>query len=86
MLGSVTPRNDPALAAGTVISSDQPVGATLPIGASVNVVAATGRVVIIDVTGYTIDAATQMTDHISMIQWGCSSTTICSLAWRLLRS
>ena len=59
VMGSVTPRNDPGLAAGTVISADQPAGATLPLGATVNVVAATGRVVIIDVTGYTIDAATR---------------------------
>ena len=59
VLGTVTPRNDPGLAAGTVISADQPAGATLPLGATVNVVAATGRVVIIDVTGYTIDAATR---------------------------
>jgi serine/threonine protein kinase len=59
VLGTVTPRNDPGLAAGTVISSDEPAGATLPLGATVNVVAATGRVVIIDVTGYTIDAATR---------------------------
>ena len=33
-----------------------------------------------------IASTTQTTDHISMIQWGCSSTTICSLACRLLRS
>jgi serine/threonine-protein kinase len=59
VLGSVTPRNDAGLAAGTIISADQPAGATLPVGATVNVVAATGRVVINDVTGYTIDAATR---------------------------
>ncbi|MGZ8803994.1 MAG: protein kinase domain-containing protein, partial [Microbacterium sp.] len=59
VLGSVTPRNDPALAAGTVISADPAAGATLPVGATVNIVAATGRVVIIDVTGYTIEAATR---------------------------
>ena len=58
-LGSVTPRNDPALAAGTVISADQPAGATLALGTTVNVVVATGRVVIIDVTGYTLEAATR---------------------------
>ncbi len=58
-LGSVTPRNDPALAAGTIISADQPAGATLALGTMVNVVAATGRVVIIDVTGYTLEAATR---------------------------
>jgi serine/threonine-protein kinase len=59
VLGTVTPRNDPGLAAGTVISSDQPAGAELPAGATVNIVAATGRVVIIDVTGYTVEAATR---------------------------
>ena len=59
VLGTVTPRNDPALGAGTVISADQPAGATLPLGAAVNVVSATGRVVIIDVTGYTVEAATR---------------------------
>jgi eukaryotic-like serine/threonine-protein kinase len=58
-LGTVTPRNDPGLAAGTVISADQPAGAELPIGSTVNIVAATGRVVIIDVTGYTVEAATR---------------------------
>ncbi|MCR2762732.1 Stk1 family PASTA domain-containing Ser/Thr kinase [Microbacterium sp. zg.B48] len=58
-LGAVTPRNDPALGAGTIISADQPAGAKLPVGATVNVVAATGRVVINDVTGYTLEAATR---------------------------
>ncbi len=58
-LGTVTPRNDPALAAGTVISADPAAGETLPVGAPVNIVAATGRVVIIDVTGYTLEAATR---------------------------
>ena len=28
-LGTITPRNDPALAAGTVISADQPTGSEL---------------------------------------------------------
>ncbi len=58
-LGSVTPRNDAGLAAGVVISADQKDGATVPVGSSVNIVVATGRVVINDVTGYTIDAATR---------------------------
>ena len=59
-LGTVTPRNDPALAAGTVISADQAEPARGPArhggqprrrrpGASS----------IIDVTGYTVDAATR---------------------------
>jgi eukaryotic-like serine/threonine-protein kinase len=58
-LGSVTPRNDPGLAAGTVISADQTAGSDVPVGTAVNLVVATGRVVIVDVTGYTIDAATR---------------------------
>jgi eukaryotic-like serine/threonine-protein kinase len=58
-LGSVTPRNDAGLAAGTVISADQAAGSAVPVGTAVNLVVATGRVVIVDVTGYTIDAATR---------------------------
>ncbi len=59
VLGTVTPRNDPGLSGGTIISADPAAGSALPLGASVNVVAATGKVVIIDVTGYTLDAATR---------------------------
>ncbi|HYJ49756.1 MAG TPA: Stk1 family PASTA domain-containing Ser/Thr kinase [Microbacterium sp.] len=58
-LGSVTPRNDPALGGGTIISTDPAAGSTVAVGATINVVAATGRVVLNDVTGYTIEAATR---------------------------
>ncbi|SDG49715.1 Stk1 family PASTA domain-containing Ser/Thr kinase [Microbacterium pygmaeum] len=58
-LGSVTQRNDAGLSAGTVISADQAAGSAVPVGTSVNLVVATGRVVIVDVTGYTLDAATR---------------------------
>ena len=58
-LGTITSRNDAGLAAGTVISADQAAGAVLPVGTAVNLVVATGRVVINDVTGYTLDAATR---------------------------
>jgi serine/threonine protein kinase len=57
-VGSVTPRNDPDLAAGTVISSDPASGATVAVGSVVNLVVATGLVTIVDYTGYTVDAAT----------------------------
>ncbi|QIG38953.1 Stk1 family PASTA domain-containing Ser/Thr kinase [Microbacterium sp. 4R-513] len=57
-VGSVTPRNDPDLAAGTVISSDPASGSKQPLGTVINLVVATGLVTIVDYTGYTVDAAT----------------------------
>jgi serine/threonine-protein kinase len=56
-VGSVSPRNDPDLAAGTVISSDPASGEEVGVGSVVNLVVATGRVTIVDYTGYTVDAA-----------------------------
>lgn len=58
-LGTVTKRNDPSLAAGTVISASPTQGEDAPVGSSVDLVVATGRVVINDVTGYTVEAATR---------------------------
>lgn len=58
-MGTVLQRNDPALSPGIVISADQTEGASVPVGTTVNLVVATGRVVVVDVTGYTIDAATR---------------------------
>ncbi len=56
-LGTVTQRNDPSLAAGTVISSDPQEGDSLAVGTAVNLVVASGKVTIDDVTGYTVEAA-----------------------------
>ena len=56
-LGSVTQRNDAALAAGTVISADQAEGASVAVGTVVNIVVASGKITINDVTGYTVEAA-----------------------------
>ncbi len=56
-LGSVTTRNDPDLSAGTVISADQPEGSKVPVGTAVNLVVASGKVTLVDVVGYTIEAA-----------------------------
>ena len=56
--GAVTPRNDPDLAAGTVIAADAAAGTQQPVGTVVNLVVATGQVTIVDYTGYTVDAAT----------------------------
>ena len=58
-IGAITQRNDPALAAGTVISSDPESGRRGRPGHSVNLVLATGRIVILDYRGFTVDAATR---------------------------
>lgn len=58
-LGTVTSRNDASLAAGIVISSAPEAGGELATGSSVDLIVATGRVVINDVTGYTVEAATR---------------------------
>lgn len=56
-LGSVTTRNDPELTAGTVISADRTPGDQIPIGTAVNLVVASGTVTLVDVVGYTVEAA-----------------------------
>ncbi|MCC2032820.1 Stk1 family PASTA domain-containing Ser/Thr kinase [Microbacterium allomyrinae] len=57
-LGVISPRNDPDLAGGTVISADQTAGSSIPSGTTVNLEVASGRVTIEDVRGYTVDGAT----------------------------
>ncbi|SIT85546.1 serine/threonine protein kinase [Microbacterium sp. RU33B] len=66
-MGTVLQRNDPSLTAGIVISVDQREGATVPVGTTVNLVVATGRVVVVDVTGYTIEAATRELEALQLI-------------------
>ena len=56
-VGALTPRNDPDLAAGTVISADPVRGAEVAVGTVVNLVVASGLVTIVDYKGYTVDAA-----------------------------
>lgn len=58
-VGTVTSRNDPALDAGIVIAADPAGGDEVAVGSSVDLVVATGRVLINDVTGYTVEAATR---------------------------
>ena len=50
-------QNDPDLAAGTVISADQKEGSQVAAGTSVNLIVASGNVTLVDVVGYTQDAA-----------------------------
>ncbi|MDY0908079.1 Stk1 family PASTA domain-containing Ser/Thr kinase [Microbacterium sp. CFBP9034] len=56
-LGSVTQQNDPALSAGTVMAADQAEGASVALGTVVNLTVASGKVTIVNVEGYTIEAA-----------------------------
>lgn len=56
-LGTVTTRNDPGLSAGTVMSADQREGTQIALGTAVNLVVASGKVTLVDVVGYTADAA-----------------------------
>ncbi|MGC5172432.1 Stk1 family PASTA domain-containing Ser/Thr kinase [Microbacterium sp. DT81.1] len=58
-IGAITQRNDPALAAGTVISSDPESGDEVDRATPVNLVLATGRVVLLDYRGFTVEAATR---------------------------
>lgn len=56
-VGRISQRNDPGRAAGTVIEAAEDAGAELPAGSTVDLTVATGRVVIVDYTGYTVEAA-----------------------------
>jgi len=58
-VGSIRQQNDASLEAGIVISSDPAVDTKVDKGSVVNLVVATGRVVINDYTGFTVDAATR---------------------------
>ena len=58
-VGAVTPRNDPDLAAGTVMSADPASGTEVAVGTVVDLVVASGLVTIVDYTGYTVEAATR---------------------------
>lgn len=66
MVGTVTSQNDPNLAANTVISASQEQGATVAKGATINLVVASGKVVVVDVTGFTIDAATRQLEQLGL--------------------
>ena len=66
VVGAVTLQNDPELAAGTVISASQAADATVAKGSTIDLVVASGRVVIIDVSGYTLDAATREMEDLGL--------------------
>ena len=56
-VGSIRRTTDPALAAGTVMSASVESGSQVAKGTVVNLVVASGQVVIVNYTGYTLDAA-----------------------------
>ncbi|MEZ3157946.1 Stk1 family PASTA domain-containing Ser/Thr kinase [Microbacterium sp. BWR-S6Y] len=56
-VGSIRRTTDPALAAGTVMSASEESGSQVAKGTVVNLVVASGQVVIVNYTGYTLDAA-----------------------------
>ncbi|GAB3150425.1 Stk1 family PASTA domain-containing Ser/Thr kinase [Microbacterium neimengense] len=63
-VGTITPVNDAKAPAGEVLSAstaagDVVAGSEIPVGTTVNLRVASGRVVLNDVTGYTIEAATR---------------------------
>lgn len=58
-LGTVREQNNPEIAPGTVMSADPVAGTQVAVGSAVDIVVASGRVTINDVSGYTVDAATR---------------------------
>jgi len=58
-LGAVNTRSDPDLAQGVVISADQTAGTNVPVGTRVNLTVASGKVALVNLVGYTVEAATR---------------------------
>ncbi|MFB8387659.1 Stk1 family PASTA domain-containing Ser/Thr kinase [Microbacterium sp. NPDC055910] len=75
-LGTVTQRNDPTLSAGIVMSADRSAETEIPKGTAVNLVVASGRVTLIDVTGYTVDAASRQLADLGL-EVGSQEDTTC---------
>jgi serine/threonine protein kinase len=66
-LGSVTPRNDPQSQADTVLEvTNVQEGAEVPPKTVVNLVVASGRVTLPDVTGWTVDAAVAKLEELGL--------------------
>lgn len=84
-VGTVTPVNDPGTAGGTVLSASTvdgeiAAGTELPVGTTINLRVASGRVVLNDVTGYTLDAATRDLEGLGLTVLstpdpGCAAST-----------
>ncbi|MFF7682497.1 Stk1 family PASTA domain-containing Ser/Thr kinase [Microbacterium sp. NPDC007973] len=81
-VGSIRRTTDPALAAGTVISASAEADTQLAKGTAVNLVVASGQVVIVNYTGYTLDAAKRELESdskqltvVTQEDAGCRATT-----------
>ncbi|KEP74863.1 serine/threonine protein kinase [Microbacterium sp. SUBG005] len=81
-VGSIRRTTDPALAAGTVISASAEAESQLAKGTAVNLVVASGQVVIVNYTGYTLDAAKRELESdskqltvLTQEDTGCRATT-----------
>jgi eukaryotic-like serine/threonine-protein kinase len=58
-VGAITRQNDPGAAAGTVLSASEEPEQDVPVDTTIDLVVATGTVVILNYEGYTVDAATR---------------------------
>jgi len=66
-VGIITSRNDPEAAAGTVLEATADEGEELPVGSTIDLVVATGRVAIDDYSGFRLDAATRAVEELGLI-------------------
>ncbi|KAA9134504.1 Stk1 family PASTA domain-containing Ser/Thr kinase [Microbacterium caowuchunii] len=84
-MGTITPVNDPRTAGGIVLAAltadgEIQAGTEVPAGTIINLRVASGRVVLNDVTGYTMDAATRDLENLGLVVTaaedpGCPATT-----------
>jgi len=65
-LGTVIQRNDKSLAADTVMEASEKADAEVSPDTVVNLVVASGRVTLTDLTGWTVDAATRQLEQIGL--------------------
>ncbi len=66
-LGTVTPRNDKSLAADTVMDASEKAESEVAPNTVVNLVVASGRVTLADVSGWTLDAAKTQLEQIGLV-------------------
>ncbi|MFT4157443.1 MAG: Stk1 family PASTA domain-containing Ser/Thr kinase [Microbacterium sp.] len=66
-LGTVIQRNDKSLTVDTVMEASEKADAEIPPGTAVNLVVASGKVTLRDLTGWTVDAATQELEQIGLV-------------------
>lgn len=65
-LGSINRQNQPATPAGTVLSASHEAGAEVAPGTVINLIVASGRVTLVDLTGFVLDTAIAQLDDIEL--------------------